>query len=255
MPDFIELSEPPLRLLERASLFLDLDGTLLELADSPHDVRVSDEAARVLELAGANLSGRVALISGRSADDVAALFPKLMLNIGGSHGLEQRWADGRRNTPARGDAIGHALGRLRAFEAMHDGLLVEDKPFGTALHFRRVPQLEAESRALAASIAEQTGLILQTGKMVVELKTSTQNKGDALATFMADAPMRDGVPVFLGDDDTDEPAFEMARKLGGAGILVGPVRETHANWRLPGVSAALDWLLTGLQASVSGAGS
>ncbi len=252
MPDFIELSEPPLRLLERASLFMDLDGTLLELAESPHAVRVGEGAARVLELAATNLSGRVALISGRSADDVAALFPALALNIGGSHGLEQRWADGRSNTPQRGEAVNHALRRLREFEAMHDGLLVEDKPFGTALHFRRVPHLETESRALAASIAEETGLILQAGKMVVELKTSATNKGDALAAFMADAPMCDGVPVFLGDDDNDEPAFEMARRLGGAGILVGPARETRANWRLPAVSSALDWLLTGLQGSGAG---
>lgn len=250
MPDFISISEPPLRLLQRASLFLDLDGTVLELAETPHAVIVSEDAASVLRLAQQRLAGRLALISGRSADSVAALFPDLALNIGGSHGLERRRADGRSNRPARAETIDHALARLRELAARHAGLLVEDKPFGAALHYRGAPHMEAASRALAEAIAVETGLILQPGKMVVELKTSATNKGDALAAFMADAPMSGGVPVFLGDDDNDEPAFAMAKQLGGAGILVGAARNTHATWNLPSVGAALRWLRAGLEASV-----
>lgn len=246
MPDLTANYEPPSRLLQRASLFLDIDGTMIELATSPHEVIVSEDARAVLRLARERLDGRVALISGRSADDVEALFPGLGLNIGGSHGVEQRWADGRRNNPVRGNAIDHALVKLREFQKNHDDLLVEDKPFGTALHYRRAPHLERECRAFAGSLAAETGLILQTGKMVVELKTSATNKGDALAAFMAASPMRDGAPICLGDDENDEPAFTMAQKLGGAGVLVGSARETNARWRLPSVRAALGWLRSGL---------
>lgn len=247
MTDLLEVSRPPLNILQRATLFLDLDGTLLELAKTPHEVIVSDAAVNVLRLALERLGGRIAIISGRKADEVSALFPGLSLNIGGSHGVEQRWADGRRNSPTRAPEVDQALGRLRAFEALHPGLFVEDKPFGTALHYRGAPHLQAESHALAEVIAAETGLILQPGKMVVELKSSATNKGDALRAYMAQPPMSDGIPVFLGDDDNDEPAFAMARMLGGGGILVGAPRTTHANWRLPSVSAALDWLSEGLR--------
>lgn len=247
MPDLIADSSPPLDLLRRASLFLDLDGTLLELAETPDAVIVSDAAVNVLKLAQQQLNGRVALISGRNADDVTALFPGLLLNIGGSHGLEQRWADGRSNTPVRAAAVDQALGRLRAFEALNPGLLVEDKPFGTALHYRGAPHLEGESHALAEIVAAETGLILQPGKMVVELKSCATNKGDALSVFMEHAPMNEGAPIFLGDDDNDEPAFAMAKKLGGAGVLVGAARRTNAQWRLPSVRAALAWLSEGLR--------
>lgn len=249
MPDFIENFEPPPQLLQRASLFMDIDGTLLELAASPHAVIVTADAINVLRLAQEKLEGRVALISGRSARDVAALFPRLTLNIGGSHGLEQRWADGRSNQPVRPDAVDHALTALRAFSKQHAGLLVEDKPFGTALHYRTAPHLADESHALASRLATETGLVLQPGKMVVELKASATNKGDALAAFMEGPPMRGGTPVFLGDDDNDEPGFAMAKKLGGSGVLVGKARDTQADWRLPNVSATLAWLRAGLEAA------
>ncbi len=249
MPDFIDNFEPPPQLLQRASLFLDIDGTLLELAASPHAVIVSAAAINVVRLAQEKLEGRVALISGRSAREVAALFPGLALNIGGSHGMEQLWADGRTNQPVRPEVLDHALAALRAFCAQHAGLLVEDKPYGTALHYRTAPHLADESHALASRLATETGLVLQPGKMVVELKASATNKGDALAAFMSAPPMHGGTPVFLGDDDNDEPAFAMARKLGGAGILVGEPRDTHADWRLPNVGATLAWLRAGLEAT------
>lgn len=248
MPDFIENFEPPPQLLQRASLFLDIDGTLIELAASPREVVVSANALAVLRLAQERLEGRVALISGRSARDVAALFPGLSLNIGGSHGLEHDFADGRSNQPVRPETLDDALAAIQSFASRRTGLLVEDKPFGTALHYRNAPSLAAQCQALARRVAEETGLILQPGKMVVELKASAVNKGDALSAFMSDPSMRSGTPIFMGDDDNDEPAFAMARKLGGAGILVGDRRDTHADWRLPSVSAALAWLRAGLEA-------
>ncbi len=246
MSDFVTISDPPANLLRQASLFLDLDGTVLELADSPHGVRVGPDLVDLLELAQQKLSGRLAVISGRSAVDVAGLFPSLNLNIAGSHGLEIRWADGRRNAPVRGPAVDEALATMQRFADPRQGLLVEDKPFGVALHYRLAPQLERECQALAEQLARDTGLILQTGKMVAELKTSAAHKGDALDLFMNDPVMHGGAPVFIGDDNTDEPAFVAAGARGGAGILVGKPRATAAGWRLESVSHTLAWLRTGL---------
>lgn len=247
MPDFMTLSAPPARLLRDASLFLDLDGTILALADSPGAVVVTPRVLGLLALAHERLEGRLAIISGRSADNVSALFPGIGLNISGSHGLEVLWPDGRRVSPARAVALDHCLAEMRALQAKHDGLFVETKPFGVALHYRLAPQLENECRALALRLSQETGLPLQPGKMVQELKSAAGNKGDALAAFMSDMPMQGGTPVFLGDDDNDEPAFAAAARLGGAGILVGAERRTAAQWRLEDVNATLDWLEAGLE--------
>lgn len=246
MTDFLTISAPLPHLLADASLFLDLDGTILELAETPGAVRISQAARDVLALAIRTLEGRVAIVSGRAADDVAALLPGLPLQIGGSHGAELRWADGRRLTPTRNPALDHAVAEMRAFAAARPGLLVEDKPFGVALHYRLAPQYATEAQVLALQLSRETGLPLQPGKMVQELKNSPRDKGNAIAAFMAEAPMRLGVPVFIGDDDNDEAGFAVAAQLGGGGILVGPERPTGALWRLPSVSANLAWLATAL---------
>lgn len=247
MPDFMTLSVPPAQLLSGASLFLDLDGTLLELADSPEEVVVTPRVLGILALAKQRLGGRVAIISGRSAGNVSALLSGIAVNIGGSHGVELRWADGRGNAPVRAPALDYCLAEMRALQASHAGLLVEAKPFGAALHYRLAPHLEIECQALAQRLSQETGLPLQPGKLVQELKSSTTNKGDALAAFMADAAMSRGTPIFLGDDDNDEPAFVAAARLGGEGILVGRERPTAARWRLESVSTTLDWLQAGLE--------
>lgn len=246
MTDFLTISAPSPHLLNDASLFLDLDGTILELAEAPGAVRVSQAARDVLALAIRTLEGRVAIVSGRAVDDVAALLPGLPLQIGGSHGAELLWADGRRVTPERDPALDQALSEMRAFAATRPGLLVEDKPFGAALHYRLAAQYAAETQAFALRLSQETGLPLQPGKMVQELKNSPRDKGNAIAAFMAEAPMRLGVPVFIGDDDNDEAGFAVAAELGGAGIRVGPERPTRALWRLPTVSANLAWLATAL---------
>lgn len=246
MTEHNPLREPPPRLLDGASLFLDLDGTILDLADSPDGVVVSDGLRALLTAASERLAGRLAIISGRCVDDVARLLPGIDLNIAGSHGAEMRWARGPRNQPARPAALDEALARMRELQAANPGLLVENKPFGAAIHYRSSPQLGPACRALAEQLAHETGLPLQVGKMVYELKASAATKGDALATFMAEAPFCEGVPVFLGDDDNDEPAFAAAERIGGAGVLVGELRPTLARWRLDSVADAHVWLRTGL---------
>jgi trehalose 6-phosphate phosphatase len=104
------------------------------------------------------------------------------------------------------------------------------------------PDVSEEALVLAASLAQETGLALQPGSMVLELKTPGADKGLALTAFMSEAPFQGGIPVMVGDDLTDEHGFEAAERLGGFGVLVGPERATAARYRLEDVNAVLDWL-------------
>jgi trehalose 6-phosphate phosphatase len=135
-----------------------------------------------------------------------------------------------------------ALARLNALAQRYPGVVIERKPFGFAIHYRLSPEAEASCYDFAAHIAKDTGLALQPGKMVVELKAANANKGRAVESFMREPPMTGTRPIFVGDDETDEAGFAMAALLGGAGVLVGATRSTAAVYQLPGVNEALTWL-------------
>jgi trehalose 6-phosphate phosphatase len=111
-----------------------------------------------------------------------------------------------------------------------------------ALHYRRAPDLESEVRVFAHNLSVASGLTLQHGKMMTELRVTGGDKGQAIKRLMARAPMSGSTPIFLGDDDTDEPAFAAVAELGGAGILVGDIRQTAARYMLPDVAAVRRWL-------------
>ena len=127
-------------------------------------------------------------------------------------------------------------------ETHHPGVLVEEKPLGVALHYRGAPNAEMVCHAAAKQAALETGMTLQFGKMLVELKPASGDKGSALLRFMKQPPFAGTRPIFIGDDVTDEHGFEAARELDGAGVLVGPDRPTAAIYRLEDVSAVRAWL-------------
>ena len=239
---FDHLPPPPVDLLLDASLFLDFDGTLVEIAATPDAVRVSETLRQLLRDLSARLDGRVAIISGRSVAEIATLLDPVTLSIAGSHGLEIAGAGQPPVVPARTAGVDAALAALHHFAADRPGVLVEDKPFGVGLHYRQAPGEEAHARDLAARLADEHDLHLQLGKMVAELRLPGADKGSALRTLMAEPGRAPTRPVFMGDDVTDEAAFAAARELGGTGILIGPARETHARYRLDDVPAALAWL-------------
>ncbi|MEA3041633.1 MAG: trehalose 6-phosphate phosphatase [Sphingomonadales bacterium] len=241
MPE--DIPPPPLSLLDGAALFLDFDGTLVDLADAPDAIRVPGELAGLLRSLAARLEGRLALVSGRALADLDRHIHCPGVAVSGSHGLELRLADGRVMPvarPAALDAVGEEIRRFA--EGGGDGLIVEEKPASVALHYRRVPQREGEVAALVDRLAARTGLVVQRGKMVAELRPAGADKGDALAALMREPQFAGARPLFMGDDLTDEHAFEAAAALGGAGVLVGPQRETAARYRLPGVAEVARWL-------------
>lgn len=236
------MNEPPKALLKDASLFLDFDGTLVELAPSPDAVLVEDELRTLLTRLQAKLDGRVALLSGRAIADVRGHLHPVTLAVSGSHGLEHAAAEGDVVAADRPAGLDKVVEDFRKIEGEHPGVLVEEKPLSVALHYRGAPDAEIVCHAAAEKAAIETGMTLQFGKMLVELKPSSGDKGSALEHFMTQPPFIGTRPVFVGDDLTDEHGFEAAKDLGGAGILVGPDRETAAVYRLEDVAAVRQWL-------------
>ena len=132
--------------------------------------------------------------------------------------------------------------RVEAFAAATPRLLVEEKPAGIALHYRLAPEEGPRADAFMAALARERGLEVQRGAMVAELRPGGATKGDALKAFMTEPEFAGARPLFMGDDLTDEHGFAAAASVGGAGILVGPARESAARYRLASVIEARRWL-------------
>jgi len=235
------LAHPPVDLLREASLFLDFDGTLVDLRETPDAVRVEHRLSQLMHRLNDRLTGRIAVVSGRPASQVRQLFD-IDLVVVGSHGMEFIAKGGTARTPDRPAALAGIRASMENLAARHSGVLVEEKPFGVALHFRRCPDAEADCVGLASTLAATHDLHLQPGKMMIEVRAGGGDKGTAIRTLMREPDMACRRPVFMGDDLTDEPGFVAAEELGGAGILVGEQRETAARYRLDDVEATLAWL-------------
>lgn len=237
-----DLGEPPVDLLRGASLFLDFDGTLVDLAPTPDAIQVSTALRELLARLNFCLDGKLALLSGRSVENLLGHLRPISIAAAGSHGLERAHAGASVLRRAAPKGLADALLVLQKVAKQFPGVLVEEKPFGVAVHFRLAPEAEEACRFATYEVARETGMVVQPGKMVFELKPSSANKGAALRAFMAEPPFVTSRPVFLGDDLTDEDGFDAARDLGGAGVLVGDARDTQAVYRLPSIRAARDWL-------------
>lgn len=240
------LPPPPLSLLDGAALFLDFDGTLVELADAPDAIRVPGELPDLLHALAARLEGRLAIVSGRSLADLARHVACQGIAVSGSHGLELRLAGGRRQAIRPHQDLAGARKRIRRFAAADAGLLVEEKPASVALHYRRAPARAGAVLRLMDELADRTGFVVQHGKMVAELRPPGADKGDAVKTLMREPVFAGARPLFMGDDLTDEHAFAAAADLGGAGILAGEERKTAALYRLESVGAVAAWLKAAL---------
>jgi trehalose 6-phosphate phosphatase len=228
--------------LGEVALFLDLDGTLAPIASRPQDVRPDPRRTSLLERLSRALDGRLAVVSGRTLADVDRILEGRVKAVAAVHGLILRDPQGRVTQAEPHPALAEAGRRVRDFAARDSGLIVEEKGLSVALHYRLARAQGEAARACARALAEDTGLYLQTGDMVEELRTPGPTKGDSVAAFLELAPFAGARPVFVGDDATDEHGFEAVQAVGGMGVLVGPGRPTAARFRLAGVEAALAWL-------------
>lgn len=226
------------------ALFLDIDGTLLEFAPHPSAVTVDPNLAQLLRGLYDVTAGALALISGRTVADADSLFAPLKLCVAGQHGAERRdFAGGLHlHAPPLG-GVRRAAERLRQLVSVHPGLVLEEKGMNIALHFRGAPLLEGELVAFLDRLVSELGqdFELQAGKMVLEIKPTGKDKGTAIEEFMQEHPFRGRVPIFIGDDLTDEYGFALVNRLGGHSIKVGPGASV-ARWRLADASAVRGWL-------------
>lgn len=236
------LPAPPPLDLGSIALFADLDGTLAPIAATPSSVTPDPDRRRLLAALATALKGRIAVISGRSLADLDHLLDGRVAAVGAVHGLVRRTAQGRILAPPCPKEIAQGARRMADFARGDSGLIVEDKGWAVALHYRGAPQRSAAARALAARLGRELGLEVQHGRQVVELRAPGPDKGEALRAYMSEAPFAGRRPVFLGDDLTDEAGFRVARAQGGYGVIVGARRPTAADFALPDVAAVHAWL-------------
>jgi trehalose 6-phosphate phosphatase len=242
------LPPPPILDAQRVALFLDLDGTIAEISERPGDVGPLATRTRRLDAIGRALDGRLAILTGRTLEDVDRILERAVTSVAAVHGLVRRWPDA---SVVRTESSPGLAEARRAFETMalaEPDLIVEDKGSSVALHYRQVPGAERAVREATSRIASASGLVVQHGSMVSELRTPGPDKGDALRAFLDDPVFTGFKPVMVGDDLTDEPAFAVAHELGGYGVLVGPPRAPAARFGLERVPDVLTWLAPGLGA-------
>lgn len=214
----------PFQLLEwlDCALFLDFDGTLVDLAETPETVQVAPGLVAALTVLQQHLKGRLAVVSGRPIAQIDAMLAPLVVPVAGVHGSERRDAAGVLHC-APTPTLGPIEACARALEAAHPRLRVEPKRGALALHYRQAPELETLCKAAMSAAVEQCpGMVLLFGKMVIEAKPASNTKGTAIRDFLAEAPFNGYRPVFAGDDTTDEAGFAHAQQVGGLGLKIGP---------------------------------
>ncbi|HXS26781.1 MAG TPA: trehalose-phosphatase [Steroidobacteraceae bacterium] len=227
-----------------AALFLDIDGTLIDIAPTPQTVELPAGLPALLGRLSRRFAGSLALVSGRSLDDIDQLFRPFRFPAAGVHGAERRDALGDRHYAGlSSEDLAPARIELRRFAARHPALLFEDKGRSLALHFRQAPQLESAVREALelARIRLAPEAHLQPGHCVIELKGGSATKRAAIEEFMQEPPFAGRVPVYLGDDLTDMDALNHVQSAGGLGIYVGPQPQPGLGW-LPRPAAVLEWL-------------
>ncbi|MET1755197.1 trehalose-phosphatase [Novosphingobium sp. RD2P27] len=232
----------PLKTASELSVFLDFDGTLVEIAEHPQGIVVPPHLPQVLTDLSHRLEGRLAVVSGRSLAMLDAFLGPVPLAMAGSHGGEFRPA-GATEVEALAEPLPEAVRTaLASFAKGHGDLVFEAKPFSAAVHYRDRPQVAEQLLEFATDLATEHALKVKHGKMVVELAMPGSDKGSAVTRFMSMSPFKGSRPLFLGDDVTDEDAFAAVRVFDGSGVLVGPMRLTRALYRLEDVAAVHRWL-------------
>ena len=225
-----------------SAVFLDFDGTLVDLAPTPDGVRLEAGVVEALALLAERHGGALALISGRPVAQIDAMLAHLVLPVAGVHGVERRGADGVLHVAATPD-VSPVLARAQALASVHPGLLVEQKRGAVALHYRMAPELEHLClQEMTAAVQACPGVLLLHGKMVLEAKPAATDKGGAIAAFMQETPFAGRRPVFAGDDTTDEAGFAFVQQVGGQGVKVG-LGPSAATLRLASPSALRTALL------------
>ncbi|MEM7192111.1 MAG: trehalose-phosphatase [Pseudomonadota bacterium] len=216
------MSDLPLRVPCQSAFFFDFDGTLVALAPRPELVEVSPEVRNLLGTLYARYDGAVAIVTGRPLQAVDEFLAPVQLATAAEHGSVRRDAAGSLNIDeGNAPAIEAAYGLLEALTEDNFGLLLERKSSSIALHYRQRPELKALcEEAVEDVVSRDPSLTVLPGKMVLELKPKGIDKGEAVRAFLKEAPFEGRMPIFMGDDVTDEHAFAVVNSLGGISVKI-----------------------------------
>ncbi len=224
------------------ALFLDFDGTLTEMAPRPEAVRIASGLVPTLNALHHHLGGALAIITGRREVDIDTFLAPLRLPLASEHGAQYRLGEGPARPAISPPDLEPVLHAVQALAAQYPGLIVEPKRASVALHYRQAPHLEALCHdALLYAIQGMDGVEILRGKCVFEVKARGIHKGQAIIDFMTQPPFAGRMPVFVGDDVTDEAGFAAVQSLGGWGIKVGE-GPTAAQHRCMTPAALRGWL-------------
>lgn len=235
--------------LAASALFLDFDGTLVDIAPRPDAIEVPDDLVELLERLDERTGGRLVIVTGRPIEVVCGYLGGFEGHVIGSHGAEDRVDGEVRRHPLAGSDVVDRLGDMaEAFAATHAGLLAERKPTGVVLHFREVPEREAEAYAFFHALEQShEGFELHHSKMAYELRPTGISKDDSIKHIMESARFTGRRPIFFGDDVTDEPALAwVTSQPDGISVKVGP-GDTQAGFRVESPAAARAALRTWLE--------
>lgn len=239
---------PILRDVSAHSFFFDFDGTLTEIAETPGAVIVEERAREALRILFEATSGALAIVTGREIDAIDRLLAPLKLPVAGVHGYERRNGAKTVSTSHAEESAARTIEVvLNSYVSLHPGLLLEKKRGAIALHYRLRPELEAMCVSLAEDLTRRfEDVILTRGKMVVEIRLHTATKGTAIGDFMKEKPFKGRIPLFAGDDVTDEDGFAAVNAAQGITVKVGP-GATAARARAKSVDDFLTWLVATAQ--------
>jgi trehalose 6-phosphate phosphatase len=226
------------------ALFLDVDGTLLDLAARPDDVVTPAGLVSTLTGVERKLAGALALISGRSIDDVDRLFAPLRLRVSGVHGAEIRFRPDAPITPRMAvDLPRSLLAALRRAVEPFPGVFIEDKRFSFTVHYRLAPSAERPLRDIVKRLVDSIPIAvdIMDAHCAIEIKSPCFDKGGAIAAFLSTSTFRERTPIFVGDDTTDESGFALVSARGGFAYSVGRPRP-GAIGAFSGPGAVREWL-------------
>ncbi|RFC62155.1 trehalose-phosphatase [Fulvimarina endophytica] len=232
----------------RHAVFLDFDGTLAPLVDDPDAVALPDGTLEPLMALQEACGGALAIVSGRKISDLDRFLSPMRFAAAGVHGLERRGAPG--GTVERlmtADELDPVREGLKPLLDEHPQLGFEDKGLALVLHYRTVPHLEEAAReGMRKAVGDRDDLLVMEGDMIVEIHPAGMDKGRALEAMLGSAPFEGRVPLYAGDDTTDEYALKVVRERGGVAVKVGE-KESVAEFRLSDVRAVHDWIAASLE--------
>ena len=240
--NYIESQIVKLLSQKKIAIFLDIDGTLIPHADHPNNIMIPKNLRFILYNLRNKLNGALALISGRMVKDIQNIIRPLKLSVSGIHGLEYTNNLGEYLINYTEPIPLDIYEKLYKFSKNHPGSMIEEKNVSVALHYRNVPEIEKKAISIVNHLVRGSNLKLLKGKKVLELVPKNSNKGKAINFFMNKHPFLHKIPIYIGDDVTDEYGFELVNNLGGYSIKVGYESNTLANFFIKDTISVLKFL-------------